>query len=506
MIAKAYLCLATVVLCSALCAQDDPEPPQPVDQIGEYFAKLDADKDGKVTVDEVHATAEAQAGAEATTLAKLTSFGSYLVDHVIADQDDDGLVTEMELRQYISDLNAKTRRLRVSRKDFAVLEKEYLDAYIAESLNVYDKDKDGYLSRTEALANKEINEAGWVELDIDGDGRLGGEEYKHVYRGLVRAAYSLEESPSDINPRYVPANVKQEFAGLDTNGDGEATLAEVEFVSKNANSAKQYWWGAFVRFLAMDTTGDSKVLLTEYFLFSEDVPPAAKHKLFPDDKAAAMDLIWADLDTDKDAAVSKDEYAALPLDTSKFDDIDKDKNNKLSKDEVWNALMAMFATTYEYVDDGSGKTVEDPDPRTGKELFALYTKVGRSWTVKYTTTIEGMEPIVQYTKTEVLEAGPTWAKIRITTLNADKQRTPAKPLESRIEFKSGEAGERDNIAKITEETIKVEAGEFECSVVSVQSDGEKTTMWISKKYPQLTIKLSISGVAGTDAELVEFVE
>ncbi|MCA8916539.1 MAG: EF-hand domain-containing protein [Planctomycetes bacterium] len=498
------VCLMVLLLGGSLLAQDNPTPAEPDDKVGAYFANLDADKDGNLTTAEMRVASDAQLQAGATTLEKLTSFGSFLIDHVVSDTDDDGLVSLAEFRTYVADLNEKGKRLRLSRKDWGVLEKEYLTLYVAENLKVYDTNKDGFLSKSETLANKQVNEAGWLELDINRDGKLGTDEYKQVYRGLLRAAYDLEEGPSDINPEYVPPAIKKEFADLDTNGDGEVTKAEFQAVCQAINPSKQYWWGAYVRFLAMDSTGDQKLILGEYYLFTQEEPHSVKHKLYSDDKAAAMELIWSDLDSDKDAAVEKSEYDSMPLDESSYETLDTDKNGKLSKDEFWAALIALFSSTYEYINNaGEGTSPESGDPATVEELFSLYQKVGRSWTVKLTTGLAGMDPVIQYAKTEVIDASGSWAKIRVTLLDKDMKPGSLPASESKVQFKTGKPR---GDAEVTEETIKVEAGEFDCNVVTITANGQTTRMWTSRKYPQLIVKVTSDGVTTSSSELIEFVE
>ena len=136
-------------------------------------------------------------------------------------------------------------------------------------------------------------------------------------------------------------------------------------------------------------------------------------------------------------------------------------------------------------------------------MFALYTKEGRSWTVKSTIKMEGMDPMVTYMKTEVVKVGDDFAEIKTTMLDKDKKEMMPGTT-TKISFRVPKASGTPGIVPKVEtkdETIKVEAGEFECTVTTTDNAGTKTTVWMSKKLSGLMVKMEAATVT---SELVEF--
>jgi hypothetical protein len=119
-------------------------------------------------------------------------------------------------------------------------------------------------------------------------------------------------------------------------------------------------------------------------------------------------------------------------------------------DYHWYDTFEALKEAHEDVEFGGD---EDNSGNAGKDdAFALYRKKGTMWMTKNVIKIAGMEDMISYSKTE-----------------------------------------------ITEETIKVEAGEFECIVT--ETGGNK--VWSSKTHPGLLVKMTH---ASGSAELVEFKE
>jgi hypothetical protein len=132
------------------------------------------------------------------------------------------------------------------------------------------------------------------------------------------------------------------------------------------------------------------------------------------------------------------------------------------------------------------------------DALALYKKEGRSWTVKNVTKIEGMDDMVSYSKSEVVKVTDAEATVKMTNMDKDKK-PMGDPTEYPVKFdtpKGETTGDAPKV-EIKEETIKVEAGEFACTVTELS--GTKT--WMSKEFPGLMVK---SEHAAGSSELIEF--
>jgi hypothetical protein len=133
------------------------------------------------------------------------------------------------------------------------------------------------------------------------------------------------------------------------------------------------------------------------------------------------------------------------------------------------------------------------------DAFALYKKEGRKWKHKSVTKMEGMDDMVSFTQYEVIKVGDDAATYKMTTLDAEGKETYTADQEVKFEIPDAPACTGGEAPEVKEETIKVEAGEFECIVTDVSG----TKSWTSKKYPGLVVKME---GANMTMELVEFTE
>lgn len=154
------------------------------------------------------------------------------------------------------------------------------------------------------------------------------------------------------------------------------------------------------------------------------------------------------------------------------------------------------------------KPKEEPkkEAKTEIDYYAVYKKKGRTWTWKNSAKYSGFE-VVSYTKQEVIEVSDTKAKIKFTSMDSNKKELASSEYD--IEFSHGTttdgSGDGTKTPEMTEEKIKVEAGEFECMKWTSEAGGNKSTTWLSKKYPGLVVKSESKSDAGENVmELVEF--
>lgn len=136
------------------------------------------------------------------------------------------------------------------------------------------------------------------------------------------------------------------------------------------------------------------------------------------------------------------------------------------------------------------------------DAYALYKKEGRKWKTKSVMKMEGMDDQVSFTEYEIISVADDHAVQKMTMLDAEgnpNEHVP--PSETKIEFTTAEATDTDgeSAPEPTKETIKVEAGEFECYVT--EQSGTKS--WSSVKYPGLAVKMESDNMT---MELVEFSE
>ncbi len=139
------------------------------------------------------------------------------------------------------------------------------------------------------------------------------------------------------------------------------------------------------------------------------------------------------------------------------------------------------------------------------DAYALYRTVGNMWKMKSTTKMEGMDPMVSVSATEVIDVNDEGATIKITSYDADGNETSSNEAPVPFATADGETGEAGDAPETTDETITVEAGEFECTKTVTEANGATTTTWMSKEHPGLTVKSETTGgQADTTMELVDY--
>jgi Ca2+-binding EF-hand superfamily protein len=331
------------------------------------------------------------------------------------------------------------------------------------------------------------------------------------------------------------------FKASDTNKDGKISYDEILALAKEKAKAleaagedeekqgKVYEKYAYVvdvyNFALADGDDDRSVTAEEMKAYIKKLEDGTETKYSTKDVDLIVDYMWetdvAKYDKNGDGVVAKDELPAN--DQGELDAYDTNGDGKLSKDEFRDLMKKAMSEMADPAEPKEGpKEIPKEGPKEGpketpagdgelkKELFTLYTKEGRSWTVKSTMKMQGMDDMVSYMKTEVVKVGDDFAEIKMTMLDKDKKEMAGmSPTTTKISFRvpkaSGTPKEGPKV-ETKEETIKVEAGEFECIVTTVEANGSKTTSWTSKKFAGLLVKTTTSGAAEMTMELVEFKE
>ena len=135
---------------------------------------------------------------------------------------------------------------------------------------------------------------------------------------LLSAAPALAQAPSAGMPRAkLQADAEAEFKRVDTNGDGQMSVAEIEKF-QTARYAEQIAARAKQVFGQLDSDKNGQLSLAEFA------------KLNPPRKIDASSVLR--IDANKDNKISLDEHRGAALKT--FDQFDSDKNGILTQAEV----------------------------------------------------------------------------------------------------------------------------------------------------------------------------
>lgn len=505
---KMLMCaLAVSLLSTSLYAQMEGGEEDEGDEWSYALETHDHNKDGKISLDEIKKTAATEAEG-LTDMEKLEYYGYYLVDFLVMDGDDDEILTKGDYEAHVKRVN-EGKNGKLTAKDMKRIDSDYLDPLLALNLKEYDKDGDKAISKAEAEAMEDFDMEEFDELDGDKDGKVTTDEYKTAYKNFMKDVYDVEDGVAAVEEPEVSPEImekaKAAFAKWDTDKNEFVEKTEYKAAGKDANLGG--WWGRYIAFLAMDTDDDLKLSFDEFLKAGLASKAGEKGKLYPVDKEEACKEVWVGLDGDSDGKVTEAEWNKAFPNSDEFSGADTDKSGDVDKDEFWTMLKPNLTESFEFMEkDKSGKTSSDPKEGEGKagdgesnsaddsDAYAHYKKKGRSWTIK--SSNNNMEIFI---KTEVIEVGDDYAKIRVSMLD-DKGNAfmGMKPTESKVEFtnSSDKAEQPENVKKV-EKTIKVEAGEFEC--VGYQIGDQEVQFWMMKKYPGILVK-------GDKLELVEFNE
>jgi Ca2+-binding EF-hand superfamily protein len=516
---KAWTIAAALTFSGSLYAQEEElDIPKEVEK---QITKYDTDKDGKITKAEYRAVERTDSGEPEDSYEWLGAWKYSLGQFLASDTDDNLEVNKTELTTYLEYITSgKAEKYgKLSKGDVEVMDEEYFEPLVKWILAKLDADKNGKINKKEADA---AGSPGVMEYDSNKDGGVDSMEMKQSEVTELSGTYDIEEGytlkgePSKVDtpdPNEIPEKVRENFNAMDADKNGKVSKAEWKTMLEKDNPGKPAWWGAYIAFLSLDSDDDLHATVEEFAAYGRDENEGVRHKFYPADRAEALNEIWSDLDADKDAKVVKDEWLKLFPGNEEFDGLDKDSSGDASKDEVWDLFKGGFGETFEFLDKDRETGSAEGTPNPDDPVWAHYD-VKNSWTVKNTSKFMGIEN-VSYTKTEVVARAADHCTVRYTMLDKDKQPIAGvAPTEVKIEFRKSAGTPAADAPKVTElgtETIKVEAGEIECTVTQVEMEiaGAKhtTKTWMHKKYPGLMVKSeSTSDQSSVISELVEFID
>lgn len=481
-----------------------------------YFANYDTDDDGQVGLAEFKAAYRKLAGVvenpdpdaenpgvKATDAQYLNGKKGMLLDYLAADINDDFKLTRAEYGDYLRTVHTGAEVYgHLSSVDIEVLDRDCLEALVKATMGVFDADGDGFITVEEA---EKLGVGSAIpEIDEDGDGKASELEVKLAEVDAIARIFTLEdghmfsERKAVARPE-VPQHVKERFEGADTNSDGNLSYEEL-CAAQPKQPVGAESWGMYLAFVAMDRDNNLLVDVHEFYAFGLAHNQGKRHKLYPIDEEQTMDFIWAGMDKDGDGLVSKDEYLAVVADAAEFESMDTDNSGQLTKQELWTMLKIGLSGSFDFVEPKVAPAPPPEPAHPAADEYALYTKVGRSWTYRTTTTGDGVADYVRTTTTTVSEVHDDRAVCRFVLFDDNMQ-----------ELLSGDETVRFTPLAASEgaptlETITVPAGTFECVVTTVKSETGTTTVWSVRKFPQLTARMVVTGKQTTTLELNELVE
>ncbi|MCC6575122.1 MAG: hypothetical protein IT462_15200 [Planctomycetes bacterium] len=165
-----------------------------------------------------------------------------------------------------------------------------------------------------------------------------------------------------------------------------------------------------------------------------------------------------------------------------------------------SSLMAAMSCTGCQSKPSDGGTVVN-----AKHRMTAWTKEGRAWTVKTVVTTNGATPSVNFIRYEILKVTDTECVYKMVTMDKDKKEQWLS-TDRKFSFLSTKAAEEAlAAAKPITANIAVEAGQFVCRKFESETNGVKTTSWMSSEFGGLIVKaISKTDKSETVAELIHW--
>lgn len=149
------------------------------------------------------------------------------------------------------------------------------------------------------------------------------------------------------------------------------------------------------------------------------------------------------------------------------------------------------------------KEKEEEAKKNDLDVTKPYRTKGNTWTHKMSTKAGDFESVT-YMKCEITDVTETTATVKTTTLNEKKEEIASSTYEHDLKAPEGKVEEKEDAkVKKSEEKIKVEAGEFDCTKIVTEADGTTNTMWLAKDSGLLVKSHSKSELHEVTVELTE---
>ncbi len=115
------------------------------------------------------------------------------------------------------------------------------------------------------------------------------------------------------------------FGKLDSNGDG--TISKAEFDAFNA-----------MHFKNLDSNNDGKITPVELRAMQDQVPPPPNQGMEQGSATSHLDRRFYAADINHDGGLDRDEAVNMPMLSKYFDDVDANKDGKVTRQEYFDAM------------------------------------------------------------------------------------------------------------------------------------------------------------------------
>jgi hypothetical protein len=154
--------------------------------------------------------------------------------------------------------------------------------------------------------------------------------------------------------------------------------------------------------------------------------------------------------------------------------------------------------------DGEAEGEGEADGDAESDGLKPYRTVGNTWTTRTTTSIEGMGDMVSYTKVTVTKIENDVATIEYTMMDAEQNETMKTESTVRLTPDEAEAEAEGEEPETVEETIEVEAGEFETIRQTFSQEGSTTRIWLCQKTSMVVKTETATDNMTSTTELITF--
>lgn len=153
---------------------------------------------------------------------------------------------------------------------------------------------------------------------------------------------------------------------------------------------------------------------------------------------------------------------------------------------------------------------EDTTPASVLAQYNLYTRVGRSWTIRFTSKLPSGKYATLKMKTSVVRVASGYAEILTESWDYldDKLQSHPDPRTTRVEFV--QTPKKETWGPIRSEAVDAAGLTWQCDYFEHQKEGITTRSWISQRFPGLLVKTTTikdgSEVEEPGWELIDFSE
>mmetsp|Transcript_114299 Transcript_114299/g.202584 ORF Transcript_114299/g.202584 Transcript_114299/m.202584 type:complete len:1151 (-) Transcript_114299:104-3556(-) len=367
------------------------------------FMEADADKDGRLTVEELASllnhvsTSDQQELAEQSEMSvaesimdgfdtnkdnKISpkellhrvghhpdlaeSFGGWQSGFLKADVDKDGHLDLKELASLLDHVSQQDRHTMVEESEISVAE---------SIMDGFDINKDRKISLKELMMHVNDNpdveaafggwQAGFLDADADKDGHLT----VHELAGLLKNTVSPQDQHT-LAQESMESIAGSIMDGLDADKDGKLSLMELVDHIGQDKQAQANWQGWEAGFKEADADKDGHLMLQELVVFVSHMSRQKQHDLVEESEKSIGDSILTGFDTNRDGKISlqelmdhvgddKEVHAAFKGWQDGFKEADIDNDGFLSAEELTSLISHVSREDQHHMVEESEKSIGD---------------------------------------------------------------------------------------------------------------------------------------------------